>query len=182
MAQIVIIGPQTGPRAEAFQGALARLGRPRATFVAYDQLLRKPDTLARVLSSGDILRFDSPDRHAPSLGALYCAGQTDAEVNGFVPLHGKQLDAILSRKGAIGSPSQLWYGLRRALYIAHQVADEVGAHQMADVQDVAETFDKTACGQRCLDPEYLFLNNLVVFRVLTNSSRLCVSRLNRAYF
>jgi hypothetical protein len=123
---IVVLGAATGPRAEAFRAALSRLREPPAEFVSYERFLRHPGALAGLLQAGTIVRFDSPDRERASLCALYQAGAASAAAGGYTVLTGPALDQILDRRGPIGSPAQLAFGLRHALTLAAVMARERG--------------------------------------------------------
>jgi len=141
---IVVLGAASGPRTEAFRAALARLGEAPAEFLSYQRFLGHPSLLAGMLQAGAILRFDSPDRELACLRALYEAGAGSADIAGFPVFTGPSLDRILHRRGPIGSPAQLAFGLQHALTLAATIARERGARLLADPGEVARSFDKSA--------------------------------------
>ena len=141
---IVVLGAASGPRAEAFRAALARLGEPPVEFLSYERFLGDPALLADMLQPGAIVRFDSPDRERASLYALYRAGAEAAALAGFPVFTGPALDGILDRRGPIGSPAQLALGLTHALSQAAAIARGRGARLLANPVEVARSFDKLA--------------------------------------
>jgi hypothetical protein len=141
---IVILGATTGPRVDAFRAAVARLGG-QATFVGYDHLADDERTLEAALQPGTVLRFDSPDRERASLLALYRAGTADAAEAQYPVLADADLERVLDRRGAIGSPAQLAFGLHHLLGRARDLAHQRGARVLAAPDDIATTFDKAAC-------------------------------------
>ena len=145
--RIVVLGPSSGPRLDAFKAALQRLGRHEAAFVGYHDILARPDRLEGALTPGAWLRFESPDRDPLALKALYEAGETEARSAGYPAFAGAGLAALLETKGLIGSPAQLFFGLRRILRSAARIAEAAGAELSASPEELALAYDKPACGR-----------------------------------
>ena len=144
MSEFVILGPSVSPRIDAFQSGLADLRRSPAPLVSYDAFLRDHDSLFDALNRQTILRIESPDRDPVSLRALYAAGAAGAEAAGFQTI---DRDAAVTRKGEIGSPAQLWFGLRKALKAACASAESAGASVLIDREQTATMFDKAGCAR-----------------------------------
>ena len=153
--RIVVLGPSSGPRLEAFQAALRKLGHRQAEYVGYHDFLARPDVLERALSPATWLRFESPDRDPKALEALYRAGATEARMAGYPVFAGTALSEGLTTRGWIGSPAQLYFGLRRTLRRAAQIGEIAGARLSAGPADLALAYDKTECSRhlgRCAIP------------------------------
>lgn len=144
-AKVVLVGPTCGPRWRAFQEAtIAATGAPAAEF-GYARLSAEPERLAEGLRPGDVVRIEAPDGDLPAIRALYAFGLPAAAAAGLAPLTGPSLEDALSRKGALGSPSQLAFGLEAAARRVAAAASASGARATAAPDDVALAYDKTAC-------------------------------------
>jgi hypothetical protein len=145
---IVVLGAASGPRAEAFASALAKLGRPAAHFLSYAQFVESPERLATLLGPNGLLRFDTPDRDPADLAALYALGLEEAKRQRIATLEGEALAHAVTTKGLIGSPAQLAFGLARALAQAATIARTCGARLLAEPGDIAAAFDKSRASER----------------------------------
>lgn len=145
--RIIWLGAGQGPRLTAFQQALTRLGRPLAQVVSYHGFLTSLGSLEAKLGPGVWLRLDSPDRDPEVLQALYRAGAQEAEAKGYPVFAGAGLDRVFATKGHLGSPSQLFFGLRSTIRKATLAGVAAQARLSACPEEVALAFDKSACGR-----------------------------------
>ena len=141
MTRGVLILAGDGPRTHAMISECERSGVSYEVIRFVDHL-NQPNLLAARLRHFDALRVDSPDRDFDSLAALYETGRQQAEENGFRSIRGSA--AELSSPGQIGSPAQLFFGLRRATQLAERKADELGVPVSHRSADIARAHDKLA--------------------------------------
>jgi hypothetical protein len=143
LPDVIVLGPASGSRLNSFSAACAeKFGRPPRV-ISWSAFLENPDVLHRALSANAYLKFESPDRDFASLAALYAAGEAQASAQGVEVLSVRDVETL--RQGAIGSPMQLWFGLRAAMDSAKEIAKSKDATISITPDLAALTFDKTAC-------------------------------------
>jgi hypothetical protein len=146
----VLVGHPENRRTALFGQALARLGLPAATVLAYDDLLAGRADLAAALRPGSVLRLDSPGENFGVEKALLAAGAAEAEAEGAPFLPPDRLAGLSLDRGLLLHPRQWYLGFRATLRAwGRQVAPVPGVRLLSAPADVEVMFDKRLCHAAC---------------------------------
>jgi hypothetical protein len=136
--RVLFIGAADGPRRAAFLLACQANAGLAVTALSYADALGNAARFEAALAAADYVRFESPDRDAASVAALYAAGESGAREAGFQTCDPAEIRRGFAQ-GWIGMPAQLAFGVSHIVRFAEARAPvSVSAH------DVAAAFDKTA--------------------------------------
>lgn len=126
--EIVVLGPETGSRIRSFAAACEAYRGRRPRLLSWAEFVAAPARLETMLSAGDYLRVETPDRDLAARASLYGAGTRVDELS----------------DGVIGEPARLCAGLVAGIEMATGIARRKGAMVSCEARDVARAFDKTA--------------------------------------
>lgn len=149
--KIVVLGPSGGRRLAALAEAAKRQGVDAVVPINYAEFVQQPAAFAATLTPQTWLRFESPDENVPAFRALYAAGAGQALKLGYPVLSGTALESALTKRGMLGSPAQIAFGLEHLLGQAATIATDKKAVLASDPGDVMLSYDKLACKAHLAD-------------------------------
>jgi len=142
----VIVGNPACPRVAAFQAALSRCGHPPAALVPYAGLITGADTLERHVTSGSVVRLESPGRDFDVEKALIAAGADEADDVGPSRITREAALGLAFDKGRIWHPRQWYLGFRAVLRGIGEQLSRCPPHALLNPPaDVEALFDKPRC-------------------------------------
>ena len=137
-SDIVVLGPASGPRHDAFAAACIERNGVAPRNLSWTRFLADPSTLAEWLGPDTYLRIDTPDQDPVALAALYRAGAAAG-----VDIIAGDDEAALA-EGLIGAPTQLAAGIVAGIGAAEAIATARRATISTSAADAALAFDKRA--------------------------------------
>ncbi len=142
---VLLIGVPDSRRAQLFQAALARAGKPAARVVSFIDLLRGETNITGLISSETFVRVDSPGKDFETERALLHAGADAICDEHFAGISHEEIDKLEFERGRILYPRQWYLGFCKVLQIIEsQLRD---CFTMNNLPDIALMFDKPRCHQ-----------------------------------
>lgn len=139
----LLIGIPGSRRAELFQAALARVGKPPARVVSFIDLLREKTIITDLISAETVVRVDSPGKDFETERALLHAGSEAAYDEHYASVTHEEIDRLEFESGRILYPRQGYLGLCKALQIIESQLPH--CFLMNNLSDIAVMFDKPRC-------------------------------------
>jgi hypothetical protein len=143
----VILGNPDCRRVSLFQQALAALGLPGATLIAWTDFLAGQVALTDIVPAGAVVRLESPGRSFATERMLLARGAEIAdEEAGYDRLSRAMALVLPEDRGRIVYPRQWYLGFRDALCEVERQLAACAPHTRMNVPaDIAVMFDKPAC-------------------------------------
>ncbi len=150
----IIIGNPGNRRVTLFQSALAKLGLPPATEIAYIDLLSGRCHLGEVVRSHSTVRIESPGRDFEVEKAILAIGANAAAAEGSPWISREAALQLEYDRGRILYPRQWYLGYGIVLAQLQQQLAECAAQNtphylMNSPSDIAVMFDKIECHALC---------------------------------
>ena len=149
--RFVIVGNPTNRRIALFQQALSQARCAAADVVPYIDLITRRRRLSDHLSTGTLLRIESPGEDFEVERALLIAGADVAEQEGAPVLSSSACRNLKFDHGRILFPRQWYLGFRESLRSwARELETLDGIRLMTVPADIEVMFDKRLTHQRCV--------------------------------
>jgi glutathione synthase/RimK-type ligase-like ATP-grasp enzyme len=145
----VVLGNPDCRRVDRFQSALAGLGLPPATVVAWTDLLAGRVTLPDVVPPGAVVRIEAPGTSFETERTLLALGADRPDEAGCDRLSRHAARTLAFDKGRIVCPRQWYLGFLAALQEVSQQLAACPEHlRMNAPAEIALMFDKPCCQER----------------------------------
>ena len=142
--QHVLIANPENRRVEFFQRALVKMGMPKATVVAYSDLIRSPARLLREFDRNTVVRIDSPGENATVERELIALGAEDARQDGCHWIDAASAMRLGEERGRIQYLRQWFLGFSKVL---NQIKSElpIDCSYYNHPEEILWMFDKRRC-------------------------------------
>ena len=152
--RVVLIANADSRRADLFNAALARRGRPPALLIPWIELIAGCDRLDDAIGAGAIVRIESPGRDFEVERHLIARGADEPETEDIAAdaIVGAEALQLPFEKGRILYPRQWYRGFRTVLQsLAVKFGGRPGVRILNDPRDVIDLFDKRRGQKRIAD-------------------------------